>query len=273
MTGVVRGTVAMPRRRIVSSDCLGTQLPFQLVQLGTMPRAKCQGCGLKAAAFGLPDVGKKRRWCSDCAKGQARAVNMRKQECEGCGLKAASFGLETEGKKRRWCGDCAKGKAGAVCLTSGKKCEGCGLKAAPFGLPCEGKTRRWCSSCAKGRPGTVDAKSGKRTRTRTARAIGTSSASPGAAKDVAFLSVAPQGRYLERDGLRNALAALRWTYRKRWRLLLDLPARATQPTYQHPEVSNDCVDCGEMQFFYVFFQSRQSVVLWPTGWPYPRTIR
>ena len=45
---------------------------------------------------------------------QAGAVNLTIQKCEGCRLKAASFGLPGEGKKMRWCSDCAKGQAGAV---------------------------------------------------------------------------------------------------------------------------------------------------------------
>ena len=103
----------------------------------------------QASSLGLPAEGKA-RWCSDCAKVHAGAVNIYKKKCEGCQLKAPNFGLPAEGKAR-WCGGCAKGHAGAVNVAS-KKCEGCGLKQPSYGLPAEGK-KRWCSGCAKGHAG------------------------------------------------------------------------------------------------------------------------
>ena len=88
---------------------------------------KCEGCGLKQPMFGLPGEGKKRRWCSGCAKGHAGAVDVVSKKCEGCGLKQPKFGLPAEGK-RRWCSGCAKAHAGAVDITKRKAAD---EKAAP----------------------------------------------------------------------------------------------------------------------------------------------
>jgi hypothetical protein len=118
---------------------------------------KCEGCGLKQPAYGLPAEGK-RRWCAGCAKAHAGAVDVKSKKCEGCGLKQPVFGLPAEGK-RRWCAGCAKAHAGAVDAKS-KKCEGCGLKQPAYGLPAEGKIR-WCAGCAKAHAGAVDAKTKK----------------------------------------------------------------------------------------------------------------
>ena len=62
---------------------------------------------VKVASFGIP-AEKTRRWCANCAKSHAEAINLViHKQCEGCRVKPASHGLLTEGK-RRWCPTCAK---------------------------------------------------------------------------------------------------------------------------------------------------------------------
>ena len=100
---------------------------------------------MKLPSFGLPADGKK-RWCNDCAKGHAGAVDVQNKKCEGCGLTQPNFGLPADGKAR-WCFGCAKAYTGAVNVNA-KKCEDCGRKARSFRLPGEGKMR-WCSDCMK----------------------------------------------------------------------------------------------------------------------------
>ena len=154
-----------------------------------MKNKKCEGCGQKAASFGLPGEGSgdilgTYSVQSRCtlrrgpdlnsenlgiieAGGQITvfesamsAQGVQRLRCaEGwISLKKVLVKKMTDQSqisKRRWCGGCAKGQAGAVNMTS-KICEGCERKGATFGLPSEGKKRRWCTGCAKGQAGAVD---------------------------------------------------------------------------------------------------------------------
>jgi hypothetical protein len=67
--------------------------------------------------FGLAAEGKI-RWCADCAKAHAGAVDVAHKNCEHCALWRATFGLAAEGKKR-WCVGCARAHEGAVSIATG----------------------------------------------------------------------------------------------------------------------------------------------------------
>ena len=113
-----------------------------------MAIAKCEGCGLKGAYFGLP-AELRARWCGGCGAAPEGVVRVSdRKKCEDCQQKEPNYGLRgADGiGKRRWCRVCAKAHAGAENV-SGTKCENCGLKSATFGLRAEG-TRRWCKGCA-----------------------------------------------------------------------------------------------------------------------------
>ena len=66
-------------------------------------RCEEEGCET-FASFGLPEEGKKRRWCGAPGHGPAEkedVLNRRRCEEKGCTTQA-SFGLQEEGKPR-WC--------------------------------------------------------------------------------------------------------------------------------------------------------------------------
>ena len=75
---------------------------------GSSPMPKDQKvCPGNNKKCGHPN-GTNAKTCAKCKNDLSSDMNTR-EKCEGCQLKVPNFGLPGEGKKRRWCSGCAKG--------------------------------------------------------------------------------------------------------------------------------------------------------------------